>query len=203
MKFSYFISIIYKYSYQGLLLLLATEFIGAPIPGEPLMTFVGYRTASSNLSIYKAIAFATTGTFLGSMIAYFIGKKVGRQLFEKYSKYIHVNEEKVLKIETWMNKKYHYIGIILISRYIPGVRHIVPYLSGICDLRIRNYAFWNFISSIVWCCSFIMAGRMLGEKWHILEGLFREYIIEILIFILIVFILYYVIGKLILAKKKK
>lgn len=202
MSFNFFLNIIYRYSYQGLMVLLAAEFLGMPIPGEPLLTFIGFKSAGNSLYFYKALIFGISGTFLGSMIAYFIGKRIGINFFEKYAKYIFIDKSKVLKVEKWMNKKYHYIVIIMISRYIPGIRHIVPYLSGICDLRAKNYAFWNIISSCIWCSSFIIGGRLLGKNWYILEGLFREYIIEILILIFIIFLIYYILIKVFFSKKK-
>lgn len=185
----YFITLIQQYGNLGIIISLILEFLGLPIPGEPLMTFWGYLTWKSPNGLFiLAAIYAIIGAFLGSVLAYVIGFKYGEKFLMKYGKYIFITRDKLEYTETMVNK--NKVILLLFSRYIPGVRHIVPYLSGISKMKLSSFLFYNLIGATIWCISFIGLGFVLGENWNKIEIVETSYLY---IFALLIVFIYIVI----------
>jgi len=177
----YIITLIGQYGNAGIALGLALEFLGLPIPGESMMAFVGYMAEKSAApSLALPIIYAVVGTNIGSILAYAIGFRYGEKALIKYGRYIFITDEKLKKTENFVNKDR--VLLILLSRYIPGIRHVTPYLCGISRINLSSFLIFNFIGSLIWCVSFIALGSFLGEKWKVIEGIVRGYF---LIFVLL------------------
>lgn len=65
--------IIEQYSYFGILLMMALENIFPPIPSEVILTFGGFMTTQSSLTVFGVILSATIGSVIGAIILYGIG----------------------------------------------------------------------------------------------------------------------------------
>ncbi len=194
------ISLIQQYGYVGLMVALLLEFICIPIPGETLMIFVGFQTWSGNMNYYQALIFAVVGTNLGSIGAYMIGKYLGREFLLKYGKYVLLTAERLSNAEKKF-EKYQKL-LYLLGRFVAGVRHFVPYLSGIYKIDLKVFALYNFIGSIIWCASFVTAGHYLGSGWKKMSGVIHRYSVELLVSLVIGIIVYKVIRQLYLKRKK-
>lgn len=148
-------SLLKQYGNPILLIGLAAEYLGMPfVPGEGMLTFMGYLgLKGSQLSILYSILYASAGTFAGSMAAWFIGFRYGEAAVLKLGKPIHLNREKLDNFKISFDK--HQFSLIVFSRFIPGVRHIVPYISGISRIKAGRYAILSLAGSFLWCGSFI------------------------------------------------
>ncbi|ORX23338.1 hypothetical protein BVF91_07375 [Thermoanaerobacterium sp. PSU-2] len=186
---NFIFTLLKQYGNPILFLSLAAEYLGMPfVPGETVMAFMGFlELKSSILAIICSILFATAGTFTGSMIAWFIAFKYGEEVVLKFGKPIHITKEKIHKTKISFDK--HQKVLIIFSKFVPGIRHIIPYLSGIYMIKVKNYALLNFVGSILWCITFIGLGLLLGEKWQIAVDLIKKYSLALLLLIVILFIL--------------
>jgi len=183
----YIVSFILHYGDIGILLALLLEFIGLPIPGEPLMSFVGFLSwKSQSHSLIVPIIFSVIGTNLGSIFAYVVGFKYGEDVVLKYGNYLFITREKLEKTTKLFRK--NRISLLLFSRYIPVVRHVIPYLSGISKMKPFEYLTYNLIGSIIWCVSFVWLGFILGDKWILIEKLSHAYVIITVLIALFIFV---------------
>ena len=71
------------YGYIGILLLIALENIFPPIPSEVILTFGGFMTTTSNMSIIGVIVFSTIGSVVGAIVLYGIGLLIDVNRLEK------------------------------------------------------------------------------------------------------------------------
>src|SRR5690625_7168030 len=62
-----------QFGYVGIFLMMAIENIFPPIPSEIILTFGGFMTTYTNLSIIGVAITATTGSVLGAIVLYGIG----------------------------------------------------------------------------------------------------------------------------------
>ncbi|AFK87383.1 MULTISPECIES: DedA family protein [Thermoanaerobacterium] len=182
---NFIFTLLKQYGDPILFLSLAAEYLGMPfVPGETVMAFMGFlELKSSILPIIYSILFATAGTFTGSMVAWFIAFKYGEGVVLKFG----ITKEKIHKTKISFDK--HREVLIIFSKFIPGIRHIIPYLSGIYMIKVKNYALLNFIGSVLWCITFIGLGLLLGEKWQIAVDLIKKYSLALLLLIVILFML--------------
>ena len=56
------------YGYMGIFLLIALENIFPPIPSEIILTFGGFMTTTTNLSIFGVIIISTIGSVAGAIV---------------------------------------------------------------------------------------------------------------------------------------
>jgi len=186
---SFIFSLMQQYGDPILFIGLAAEYLGLPfVPGEAMLSFMGFLgLKGSGLATLYSIFFATAGTFAGSMIAWLIGYKYGEGVVLKLGKPIHLTKERLDKTRVSFDK--HQRALIVFSRFVPGVRHVVPYISGICKIEAGKYAVLSLVGSILWCGSFIGMGALLGERWQSFVSLAKTYSLALLLLIVFIFVI--------------
>lgn len=152
--------IISQYGYWAIYLLLALGIVGLPVPDEVLMTLVGYLCSLKLLDYCLSIAVAFSGTMTGMIISFTLGKKIGKPLLWKYGKWIKLTPAKLQKVDLYFNK--FGLWTVVFGYYIPGIRHLTCYMSGIAGVRTRRYLLFAGIGALTWCFIFISIGYYVG-----------------------------------------
>ncbi len=80
---TWIIEIMEKFGYVGILFLITIENVFPPIPSEVILTFGGFMTTSSDLTIMGVVWFATLGSVIGAVILYGVGFLVNPCRIEK------------------------------------------------------------------------------------------------------------------------
>lgn len=174
------------YGYIVLFFSLILELIALPLPGETLMSYCGYLVYKGKLNWGISIIISAIGTIIGITISYFIGKTLGISFFHKYGNYIHMGPKKFKKVSNWFEAYGN--KLLIISYFIPGVRHFTGYFSGITDISFKKFAINAYLGAFIWTFFFITFGKILGDQWNKMHSYVNKYIVVIGI-ILIAFIL--------------
>jgi membrane protein DedA with SNARE-associated domain len=167
------------------------ELIIVPIPNEALMSYVGVLCFQGKMNIYLSIIFAGLGGISGVTISYWIGYKLGAPFFRKFGHYIHLGPEKLEKMSKWYEK--YGKGLLLVSFFVPGVRHIASIISGVIKLPFRSFSFFAYIGVFLWVGTFISLGNVLGPKWDQYQGEIKKWLVLASIVIGFFAIIYFVI----------
>lgn len=167
--------LISKFGYIVLYLSLTLELIALPLPGETLMTYCGFLIYEGNLNFVLCIIFSTAGIITGITISYFLGRRLGDSIFHKYGSKIHMGPEKLDKASVWFNKYGN--KLLIISYFIPGLRHITGYFAGITKIDFRRFALNAYIGALIWASTFISLGEILGANWEEFHGYMTKYLI--------------------------
>ena len=117
------------------------------------------------------------GTIIGITIAYFIGNTLGITFFEKYGHYFHLSPKKLENISAWFNK--YGEKLLIVAFFLPGIRHITGYFSGVTNLKYRDFAVNAYIGALIWTTTFITLGMGLGSKWSEYHKLISKFSIII------------------------
>jgi len=157
------------------------ELIAFPLPGELLMTYCGYLVYQNKLNWTLSILVAALGASVGITFSYFVGKLLGDTFFKKYGKYVHLGPERLEKISLWFNQ--YGKKLLIIAFFIPGVRHITGYFSGIAKFKYKEFALYAYLGAFLWATIFISLGRGVGSKWVKYHGLATRYSIRLSIII--------------------
>ncbi|MCY0875596.1 MAG: DedA family protein [Firmicutes bacterium] len=160
------LAIITTYRYIGLFILLALEYFILIVPGETELTTAGAltRIPHYHLAPVPVILATGLGTFAGAMIAYGLGRWLGRPFIVKYGKYVFLTEARLQRSESLFQK--YTILTIVVSRYIAFVRDIVPYVAGINRVKLRIFVPVLLLSSLLWTTSFVLLGGVVVEAVH-------------------------------------
>lgn len=179
------------YGYIVLLVGLLLELIAFPTPGEIMMSYCGYLVFQGKMNWAISVFVASVGTITGITISYYIGGKLGYPFFKKHGEYIHLGPDRLEKISKWFDK--FGTSVISFAYFIPGVRHLTGYFSGISRIPFKKFASSAYLGAILWTTSFISLGKILGPKWDSFYGTLKKYFILGGIILFIILIAYYLI----------
>ncbi|MEH7235405.1 VTT domain-containing protein [Bacillus sp. JJ1562] len=164
-----------QHGYLVLFFALLMELLALPLPGEVIMMYTGYFVYQGHLNWFVSIVIAGTGSSIGMTISYWIGFKLGSPFFEKHGHRLHLGPERIKKVSQWFtvygNK------VIMIAYYIPGIRHITGYFSGITQIPFQNYAFYAYGGAFIWVSVFISLGKILGPQWEQFHTTIKKYLV--------------------------
>lgn len=175
-------SLFEQYGYLVLFIGLLTESLALPFPGELAMGYSGYLGYLGELNAYVAILCAFLGATIGTTITYFLGQKLGTPVLTKYGKYLFMTPKRIDKMTTWFEK--YGSKILLISYFIPGFRHFTGYVSGILNIRLRTFLFFNHLGALLWITTYVMIGKTLGPHFEQLLHGIAKYSIRILLILI-------------------
>lgn len=169
------ITLLNEYGYIVLLIALILELIAFPLPGETLMLYCGFLVGQQKLNWILSILIASSGAIIGITISYFVGRKLGTVFFKKYGHFVHLGSDNFDKTSEWFNKYGN--KLLIIAYFIPGIRHITGYFSGITEITYKKFAQNAYVGAILWTATFISLGKVLGSNWEKLHGVITKYLV--------------------------
>jgi len=170
-------SLISTYGYFAVFILMTAESALIPIPSEVTMTFAGFLAGIGVMNIWVAILIGAFGNLVGSLLAFWLGQKMGeewiRRAIKKWGKFILVHEKDFDLALSWF-KKYGQ-GITFGSRLLPIVRTFISLPAGIAEMDITKFGIYTFIGSLLWSGVLAFLGLKLGQNWQIIDPYFRRF----------------------------
>lgn len=128
------------------------------------------------------------GNVVGSSIAYWIGRSLGRSVILRFGRYVGITEERLSKAEEKFNRLK--IPVILVAKFIAGIRILVPYLAGLNKMNFWAFSFYNALSAIIWSTAFIVVGRYIVMAWDHYSHLIGQHWVSVSIVAAILIALY-------------
>ena len=157
-----------QYGYWGILLMIAVENLFPPIPSEIILTFGGFMTTYTGMSVPGVILFATAGSVGGAVILYGIGLLIDVERMEKivdrYGHLIRVKREDIHRADAWFDK-YGY-WTVLFCRMIPLVRSLISIPAGMSNMRFWLFLLFTTIGTLAWNTILVIIGAALGDSWE-------------------------------------
>jgi len=156
-----------QYSYLGIFLMMALENIFPPIPSEVILTFGGFMTTQSALTIPGVVISATAGSIVGALLLYGIGYYVDLGKIEKgvdrWGHLLRMKKADIHKANAWFDK-YGY-WTILICRMIPLVRSLISIPAGMTKMNLWLFLLFSTVGTLVWNMALVWMGALLGQSW--------------------------------------
>ncbi|EJL39995.1 alkaline phosphatase [Brevibacillus agri] len=157
-----------QYSYLGIFLMMALENVFPPIPSEVILTFGGFMTTHSALTVPGVILSATFGSVLGAILLYGIGYylDVGKieKVVERWGHLLRVKQTDIERAHAWFDK-YGY-WTILFCRMIPLVRSLISIPAGMTRMNLPLFLLFTSIGTLLWNIALVWIGAFLGESWQ-------------------------------------
>ncbi len=172
------------------------ENIFPPAPGDTIIAFGAFLVGTKRLHFFGMYVATTLGSLAGFMFLFWIGGVLGRRYFIERD-YRFFKAEDIIRAEEWF-RKYGYF-LILLNRFLPGIRSVISIAGGISKLRVLRVTFLALISCCVWNLIWISVGYTLGSNWETARGEIEHIMARYNFTILILFallILFLVVRKL-------
>jgi membrane-associated protein len=152
----------------GLLLVVFIEsgLVPAPLPGDSLLFIAGFfcSTKAGGSDPHLNLAVVVLGSFvaavLGAQLGYLLGDRYGTRLFKP--------EARLFKTE-YLERAQGFFDrsgprAVILARFIPFVRTIVPMLAGTSRMPQRSFAIANVSGAALWAIGVSLLGFFLGKQ---------------------------------------
>ncbi|MFC0272752.1 DedA family protein [Metabacillus herbersteinensis] len=157
-----------QFGYIGILLMIAFENIFPPIPSEVILTFGGFMTTYTDLTIPGVIVAATIGSVVGAIILYFLGTLLDVERLEKivdrWGHILRVSKEDIHKADAWFDK-YGY-WTVLFCRMIPLIRSLISIPAGMSNMKFSLFLLFTTVGTLIWNIVLVSLGAAVGGSWE-------------------------------------
>ncbi|MEK7570200.1 MAG: DedA family protein [Patescibacteria group bacterium] len=171
--------------YPGIGVLMIMESMILPVPSEAVMPFAGFLIFDGTLTWAGVIIVSTIGSILGSLLSYWIGAKGGRPLVERWGKYVLVSHHDLDITDRFFARRGSWA--VLISRFIPVIRHIISIPAGVAKMPLKKFLVMTILGATLWNTFLTWVGFKLGENWENLHK-YSEKIDIVIVAILILLV---------------
>jgi membrane protein DedA with SNARE-associated domain len=196
----FFVYIISGLGYLGVFFLMVLESMVFPVPSELVMPFAGFLVADGKMAFWLAIVASSLGSITGSLISYYVAFYGGKEMVHRFGKILLLDEAELEWTEQWFRKKGSIT--ILISRFIPVVRHLISLPAGLGRMNIRHFVLYTLIGATAWNAFLLWAGMKLRERWEIVHN-YSSQLDIIVVGLLVLVVVFYVYRHLKKARNRK
>jgi membrane protein DedA with SNARE-associated domain len=152
--------------YLAIGVLSAFENFFPPFPSDAVIAFGSFLADRAHGSAITVFLLGWLGNVAGAGITYTLGRKFGSKAFlrriEKYA-----GPEAEVRIKR-LHKKYGFTGLF-VSRFLPGVRAIVPPFAGAMRLPAFKVMLSIASASAVWFGLITFLAFRAGDNWDVVE----------------------------------
>ncbi len=187
--------IISQTGYLGISFFMALESMIFPIPSEAIMPFAGFLAAQGKFSMLGVAVASTIGSLIGSYLSYAIGFYGGKPFLQKFGKFFLLDESHLDWTEKFFQK--HGNKAVLISRFIPIVRHLISIPAGMARMPWLTFGIYTALGATAWNMFLAWLGFKLKEKWHLVDESthFLDYIVAFVLLLIIIYVFFKLIKK--------
>ena len=149
-------------------MLFRSSFLMPFLPGDALIFTIGLLAQEGSLNIYLVIPLLIFAAILGDNVNYYVGKRFGDYIMnsdkDRFIKKSHIEKAKDFFDKNGKNS-------IIIARFVPVVRTIVPFLCGSTKVKYSTFLTFSVIGAFLWVGVIGLLGYNLGKIQWVKENL--------------------------------
>jgi membrane protein DedA with SNARE-associated domain len=184
-------TILETYGYLAFYLLLIFE--GVPI------YLLGGILLSLGVFQLEPLLIAPVFIVLGDYIFYYLGRKFGVIIVDKYGKYFFLTKPRVDYLSTFFGN--HKGKAIVLSKVAYGIGHNLMMVYGIIKGKWKNVWKWSLLGGTFSYILYMSVGYYLGEGYDLVKETLKEFSIAIVLVIVVLIIVAQVVARSINRKK--
>lgn len=159
--------LIREYGYLAIL-------VGTFSEGETILILGGISAHLGYLKLPLVIAAAFMGGYLGDLVFFFLGRRHGQAILQKFPRL----QARVGKFQRLLER--HHYFLILGFRFLYGLRTAAPLAVGLSRVPASRYLILDAISALAWAVAVGACGYFFGSALEIFLGDLKKY--ELIIF---------------------
>src|SRR6266513_2843203 len=152
--------------YTAIAVLSAFENFFPPFPSDAVIAFGSFLADRAHGSPFIVFLLGWLGNVSGAGVTYYLGRRFGAKAFlRRIEKYAGPDaEDRIRKL----HKKYGFPGLF-VSRFLPGVRAIVPPFAGAMRLPAFKVMLSVATASAVWFGLITFLAFRAGDNWDLVQ----------------------------------
>ena len=158
--------------YAALAVVAALENIFPPVPADTVVAFGSFLAARGQGTALGVFVATWSGNLAGAMLIYAVGRRYGAERLER-----RMLGDRAAEAESRLRTLYGKYGLtaLFLSRFLPGVRAIVPPLAGALRVPAVRAAVAMGAASAVWYGAISYLAFRIGADWDQLAGTVSRY----------------------------
>ena len=150
-----------RYGYLAVAVLVLIEDFGVPVPGETVLILAALYAGSGRLNIVLVVLLGFAGAVLGDNVGFALGHFGGRRLAERYGRYVFLTPERLDRATDFFKR--HGGKVIVVARFIEGLRQANGLIAGITGLPWRRFLIANALGAALWVGVWVCVGYFSGS----------------------------------------
>ena len=161
------------YGYLAVVGLVLIEDFGVPVPGETILILAAVYAGTGRLNIALVGLLGFCGALIGDNVGFAIGHFGGRQLVERYGRYIFLTPERFDKATAFFER--HGGKIVVVARFIEGLRQANGIIAGTAGMHWARFLAFNSIGAALWVATWTSIGYFSGSHIDSIYNTASEY----------------------------
>ena len=146
------------------------EQLGLPLPAIPTLIIAGALSVEGTLSAPAAFGVAFVACMIGD-VAWYVGGRIHGKRVMKFLCRISISPDSCVS-QTEAHFERWGVGLLVISKFLPGLSTIAPPLAGAARLGWVRFTFFNSVGAALWAGAALGAGMLLHTQIErLLSGL--------------------------------
>jgi membrane protein DedA with SNARE-associated domain len=170
------------YGYLALIIFAFVEACCIPISSEITFAAAGALAAQGHLSLALIIVIGTLAEMGGSMTSYAVGRRGGRQLLDRYGKWVLVSHSDLDRAERFFANRGSWA--VAVARVLPLIRCFASFGAGVVEVPVAPFAIFSLIGTAVWATVLSLLGYKIGST---MTNLFHSFsLIGVVLLVLLI-----------------
>lgn len=161
------------------------EAVFPPYPGDTVIVFCSFAAATQRHGLGYVLFLSISGSYLGAILLWSIGHRlIGGERYAFLRWLLHSKSMK----RAQMVLRERGTVIVVLSRFIPGVRSFIIIAAGLSGMPFRTASWAMALAVLMWQTILVSGGYTVGLYWlNIVSAISRAgAVIAILIIIILV-----------------
>jgi membrane protein DedA with SNARE-associated domain len=146
----------------GVFLLMVPESACIPVPSEVTLMCAGFGASQGWMPFWIAVAAATAGNLLGSLIAYGVGRSASSRGD------LPAAIRSLSRCEGLFAQ--HGNRAVFLARLMPLARTFVSLPAGYAGVALPPFIWMTTAGCAIWAAAFVLLGEIAGSGWAELSG---------------------------------
>jgi membrane protein DedA with SNARE-associated domain len=150
------------YGYLAVAALLFLTNLGSPVTlGATIFLAAAIYAGAGRLNIAILLVIGVVASVVGSAAGYAIGRLGGRALVLRFGRYDFLTSERLAKAEEFFVRRGALM--LIVARFFGGLRQAAGIISGITELPLMRFLFYNTLGAITWIGVWGSLGYLAGN----------------------------------------
>lgn len=156
-----FTHLVVTYGYWAILLGVAVDSFGVPVPGEAMLLAASvYAGATHRLALPLVIGAAAVGAICGDNLSFGLGRQGGSLLLRRWGEVVGFGQRRQ-RLAHYLIGQYGRWAVV-IGRFVPIVHIWTAFLAGTHAMPWKRFVLCNAIGCVSWACLLGAAGYFFG-----------------------------------------
>ncbi len=138
--------------------------LGVPLPEDISLILGGFLAHKGAASLAMMMWIGFLGILVGDSLIFYAGRRLGSQVGRSPTGFLArvVTPEKRAKVEGLF--ALHGQKIVMIARFLPGVRAVTYFTAGSAGMSYWRFIFWDGLAALLSAPFFVWLGFHFGDK---------------------------------------